>query len=992
MNSNYQAVVSLMATVRQLQNELTLQKQYNSDMISDKDTVKSLQKITGSESLVVPNLLKICKEQVESLKSTIGNLASEPTINNQIQNLNEKLVILQTIIEFDAPINELSLESVMNELVESISALQLLLGERNDCSINSLISHLQSQLSTLHKYIDSESSSQDLNLKHEINDLSKVTKQLSDIICSSSKIPDLKSINVEVVRLNNVLCEKLGINQSTSIENTVSRIDNIKSTIDEQLNPRKPSNSILSIAETIQKLVSDIYAKLGIVHVDMNVSSISTDLQNFISRINTITSVKQTNQTSLESSMKNIESKCHELRLVTGSTDNTFKNIRNAIDNHLNSMNSLVPGNAEKLTDVYQQTASKLTHLKNKLGAVNNRISTLDNKLSKEINELKKLVGDERFELTLDLPSNIQSINGYITSINNISGTKCENLNMSIQTLDNELSKIKELVHANANTIPAILSAVQLLEQTNSKQEPEIIMKLNQISGKNDVEMNSSFENINSQLSDIKTLVSSNNKSLASVHETLSNEMSELMKLVGKSANDLPSNIQNISAYIQNMNRLTNCKSTNLNEVMQNVTDICSNLMNKTNAGNVNFNDIMQKIDETIAEINNVTGLTSTTISTVSSDLQNVTTSMKELLPISTDGNLLEMKTKLESEISNLKEKIGNDNLNTLSENISYLNKLIENINDVTNEKNINLQSSVKSLNDGIISVGKKLNINQLDEKINIPNILDQINEMNKPFEKLVQHVNSVINNENENVDDICAKLSTELITLQSLLPLSESSDGTINDVIVKLIENINELKSVIGSNNEELDLESNIKLISNYIIMLNYLTDSDNDNINESLKEIYDKAEILQKTLASERCSFNSMTETVNNNIEKLNRLTGKEASKTLTKVVMNVDNELMTLKNIVDSEDNKFETIKNKMNNEIHVLKQYTGYTGTASSLPLNILVLKDVLQELQKLTGSSSSNLLSLITDMKIYMKVINEKKRTSNKTLKELADEM
>ena len=609
-------------------------------------------------------------------------------------------------------------------------------------------------------------------------------------------------------------------------------------------------------------------------------------------------------------------------------------------------MNQLIQENTELnknlnfLNNDLAENKEQMNHIKNKSEIeIAEKISSYETQielLNKELKSKEKMIND-----SISINESIQSKNKLKEEeINKLTSEKII-LNEKINELTKEINELRNTsIKTNESELQTLNETLNELNLTNEQLMSQLDEINNKYKNKND-----EYQNLNSKykklLNDINILKDNNGKlniQLTTVNnelkllykknENLSNELSEKEKLFGENLGKSEINAKLLDDY---KIKLTNIKKENM----------------ELNKNNILINENNQKLK--------------TNIKLLTEDNEQLKTQIqKELIP---KINNYETRINYLTKENIAKEKIINsNNISNTKINLS-LNKNMEEIKTLKNEKEIN-NKEIQDLNN---------EVNKLKEKI-----MDKDKEISK-----LKHEIKNINDDTVNKKD---EYNNEINILNNKLSNQQNS----NDEHIKKIQELNTKIKKMQNDSNKLT-EKNTELLNKILLYKEQI--SNLTEINEELK-LKSKSEINELNDKIKRQTIHANSETnaqlnlLSINCDEFSEIFNKfqkeiESIQTLinTNKNNNTNIDLSNLNKLIDEENEDIErqsTYSLKNGNK-------KSLEGNGSNKPTEIC-MKNISEKI----GDSRNKFLSLINSYYNTLTHINKKIKEKEKIHNSICD--
>ena len=507
-----------------------------------------------------------------------------------------------------------------------------------------------------------------------------------------------------------------------------------------------------------------------------------------------------------------------------------YLNNLNTLNNEIIEINKKIEDIQEKDVEQNEDILRLREYLELKIQEHNNKIIELENTnklylenlnvLATSINNIEKrlsLIENENFkEQILSLRTELNEyIKEYLTKIeyleqfNNNSIKQLENINLSIENLNEYLNQLETVnnelddkIQNNTNSI------IKIRDELNNHLEEFTKISLE-------------FDKIKEQIENEH----SNNKKLYNDFENIKQQMNDNVKYLKEKIE----NIQLEIISIDNENEINDQRIKKLYDEIENYIFIYKNELEKSNEFNINCSNKLDTLDKEITSLNKQLEMVFNNEEENDIDIEKIKEEIKnykiQYNTISTNLNTfnqdyLNNLKDIDYEFKNLFikisdiEMVNNEKINSLNELIKQNSSLLDSIHSNNNEKYKQIIPRQDNINN--IVTNNIENITYL-KKLNQQFILE-IQILEDEIKKLSTEINQIKQNENENYKKI---------------------NSQQNLIYEQLLNNSNDILSIrdnqIISNEDFENLKNQVLHVSN---VLNKTDEVQGDNLNTKLND----------------------------------------------------------------------------------------------------------------------------------------------------------
>ena len=1035
------------------------QNDINNETSSLESIVNNISKIDSNSNVNASNLTNN-SENVNNVNNSleqnnfandISNLESTNNINENIDNLSSNVNNIDNKLEQSTIGNETSnLESIINNISKNDS----------NSSINNLTNDSENINNISNRSISSnvnniDNNSEQNNLTNSIANLESTDNNINENIANlSSNVSNIDSnleqndINNETSNLESVINNinktdsKSNISNLTDSSKDINNNINNNKTISSNVNNIDDNSEQNNFADNIlnSELINNINENIA--NSDSNINNLSNDSKNINNVNNRSTSSNINNnseQNEFNSDISNLDSVINNIsKSDLNSIINTLKNYYNNIDNNelaSSNINNIDNASSENVStnisnsELNNNINSNLTKNNNLANNINNNssdnnsndyinvdnISNFKDSVS-NINNIVKEMGEEaKFnfnleDINLDLGSleidtsdlfNFDSINE--TPIENIVNNNVENeFNSDKEFQQIQLDNSEVFYNKSEDVLSDVLDAVNIIQK---------LIETNNDSAKVEEVINDS---VNSIVNSLQSLI--NNKTLPSSQVEYFEDLATNIKTLKdqnsgiKFGGDIDILDEESEKNIQDLQTITSSISNNTNNLFdekENILEQLNSVNNKNISNIINNLDTSEVTFENSEQINDI-------INNSNQALQFIA---PELPKIDDSAMLKDIVNSLNSIKDSAKTTLDN-NINLPENKINELNGIINNVDNLLNDKNYDVTKSSEFKNNEIDRTKTfEKSVDKTEEKYNniifntdendilgtqnaIDDFIDSLNGSIDNYDKLAKSITGEDLNKNI-LDKLDLLIGTsEVVKNEFSDYTTEEQNSTLNNLISNLEEYKNEKNNYISKisniNNISDNSNSNINnssesTIDKTINNIENSTINNGNNINEPPKDIFGKIEDLNNldinailynandakeklrntTLDMMAGNTSISSGNITNNLESINSIMQDYSSvNNSAEMMQSTINNLNSLKEEYDkSEDDIYkESIKIQMENLYNVLVRLSGDISTS---------LSSVAEEKQQmiLDNDSSRELKILGMDLGSNNRMIN-----------------
>lgn len=855
------------------------------------------------------------KETEDLVRVYISELKKviEDKFNSEIIKIEELAALTDSIptkISFK-PLEEkiAGLEPVLDDLKEVISNS---LTEKN----NNIIEHFSNLESRFSSIITN-------------SDFTEFRKDLGEFI---QKVVDNSTIlNTEFTytgeKLENIISSIKSLNFKEDFENIVSKLYEIKDSIENNDNYITLSSEIAELSDNINASFSNfgetneqIYSELKkdlsdnkeqlinefqkfkeelpSVVTSEDFANFRTDFADFIQKIIDNANVLHLNSDAVKEQISIILDKFAALNYKQD-----FENIASSVGEIKSSFENNSKMNYENITDSINDLKTVLSQ------NVNNQIIETRENSEKIVNVLSEAVSDIRNIRDL-------SANKHLEILDNIS-----------QELHTVINSSNDKINTNIDLNFGSLKTVT--EQINTELE-NLKSDINKTNDSNIFSISNGFDNVKMLLENLLCASNSTNELVENVSSKNSDKiLSNILELISN-IDELKTEIHHLSSgYLDKVSDSMNELSVKLDESLDlsSITDGIEDLKNT-----ISSLDFDEKINEQISNLENLIieklndeKVVSKLFDLESAIIQNSENAEQNLEVL--QNKITEFAHIVENSNSDTEGKIANslEEITSIKDELSGLSEVLKSSKISTDEK---LAETLSVIDSGIENI--IFNINSLNENIknNTENsIKDTLDSVNEKFDTISDYINELKNEHSLNNVDLITDIEDKVTALKDELNLINTDIAAAiqckSEEIIRAFEPVKTgIDEFVGFDFEKMlsDLKSQIELsFMNFSVDINSEFASNSENIShleQAYKEIYNKLSVVE----------DCVTEKIQNNIELLNTA---------------LESNVRGLKNDIQEQI--------EVNND--ELKQYLTITSNNSQMENTINTLKDSL--LHKLT---------------------------------------
>ncbi len=900
------------------------------DLLKEKETLLSQIQNLSSEKQLLHDQKELLKNQLDILIDEKAELTSQLS-----KTLDELTTSKNTINQRDIRIKDLE-----NEADDLKNKIEILKGEASGLEFK--IELIESQEELLKREnAENKSIIQDIKNKLTQENLNKVMLE-QQLLQTNNEIANIKTqldtANNKNVELEQQLklkdeqhAEKISILQQSIIQKT-SELD-------------MERNKLIEIQRELKSL-QDKYDNSEEVNtnlkkeIDTLLKEKSEQMKLVINHVNEITLLKS----ELENSQNNLETKTHDLELISKMHDEQLKEIAKSAGNThvalLNEKNSL-EDQLKKSTETIVQLKSKLKQLRTD---TTKQIGDLKSELLQsgiDIVNLKSVIDSKDVEIQShktkleDITILLNNSNSKVlklkhtqltleTKINDLTlkheqqllekNTEIDKLNIVIQTLKNEEIELKRQHNL-------------LIEQTVNKYENMI------------KERDITITSLENNLSDLKFNFDTERKTNDSHVTNLNNKINKLLDKIRNYKQQVKQDKSKIQQVEENITLLKN-----------NILDLSSKLLIKTND--------VKKLQDTIADFEQKTKERDNTIQRLIQEIKD--TEWKSLDVINSKQGSIDRQKEL---IKRLKSKA----LVNIKNREKIISQHLERISNLENKDWENMQT----INDKENKI-QDLEQNLTSNELNINNLLRETETLKDQiwnnFSSLNESTNTI-----EDKSNLIAKLRVKVEELTSTI-IKLAKSGVINSIRMNtLLKTINDY-SISQERLDSVVTELNMKILS--LNEQSLLKDSENNSLKLKLSDMSQEiTTLLDKTniQAADISELRSEITVLKSELEKskLHETTVSE----LKNILQQFEKDLNEKNDEIRILNEQIELLKQEDNKTITILQQKVLNLEDQISLQTN--KTKQDNNEISKLrkqldkTNKELSSKSTLIDNLRLEM---------------------
>lgn len=752
------------------------------------DTVKNSNDISTNiaSTTVNKNNIETLTDNIQENATELNNLKTEvdtihETVNTNTTEIGEVKVNVSTntdglkkaktdIVQNTADISALQnkssqIDTKLSDLEQSATALN-----NNLNTLSSTVANNTNSISTLNEQIQNIEPFD----KTILNDYQK--KVDNDLIGDDKNL--ISVVNKNVNSINSVATD-VNTNKA-DIANLKTRVDNIQPFDETKLNQyqTKQDNALDTQSKQVITAINEVNSKSNTNTSQLN--DLNTKVNNNTTEVTNLSSEISTVKTNLQ------------------STNSEVSALKTQVDN--------IPSFDESKLDKYQTIQSdSLTTTNKTIPTAINEINANTNSNSTEINSIKQQLDDiEPFDKSV--------LNDYQTKVDTTLNIADGNIVKAIQLNNSEIQSNKAQITLNTNSIT---SNTNTITETNNK-------------------LNTAETKLNDLKNKVDTLTPFDETKLDSYQKKTDDTLNTDVKTVTGAINELKTDIDENTQAIVSLNSTTSATSTELKALKTTVDDI--KITADMNADDLNtVTADLQKLKTDFTTLNASVSTNTNQITTLKEKVDSIEPFDKTVLnnyQLKSDNALDTQNKEIVKAINEINTKATansttlTEHSNAISENTSKISQNTTNINENLTKINKNisditdLKTKTDTLETNITSNTSK--ITDLTTKVDSiepfnPTVLDSyqpkedntLTTINKEVVKAINEVNSVANQNNQQITNVKNQIST----------LQPKDDNNINGDDKNVVSVINKLLSNSGgssfdgvySDNQELSLDAGI-------------------------------------------------------------------------------------------------------------------------------------------------------------------------------------
>ena len=642
--------------------------------------------------------------------------------------------------------------------------------------------------------------------------------------------------------------------------------------------------------------------------------------------------------------IKNLNNKCDIYNKLINENKQTIQEIKVLFDENNNKV--------IKLFDNYQSNLEKVQKYFKEILDKNdkeiNEVINLCNENNKKIDTLFKNYNDEIKKIKLFYNSNLDSTNKSINDIIKFIHQNNNNINNLFDKYNNEMEKLKNFynlnIEGNNNIINEIIklcgennNKVNILFD-NYKIEIEKVIKF----------YNNNLDRNNMEINDILKLCDENKIKANNLFDIYKNEIQIIFNFYNNNLDKNNKEINEIIKLCNENNHKVNNLYDNFDNEMKKIKRFYNNVyVNSNNILLKKINEIINGINEQLNNVNkndeNINSLCNEMKDVINTLLVKIDLKEKELIKLKKEKQLL------------IKEKIDSDN-----KNLSAINELKEDINKYRNKILIK---------DNIIKMHLD---NEINIKINIDEIIQQLSENDNIIKKLSQKYNEDLSKFSKYYNNII------LYQNKNILNMINNNEITIDEIKILLKNNENEVDLLFKQYKELNDKYfdkccSLLNKISNQDVINKSLNNKifNLENNNSKLKEEKNKLEEENISIINDKKKMENINQINNENNNKL-----KKNLENSNNQISNLNEEILKYIEQLKFKDDLINDLKNEKNKLNFQIKEYQNGNN---NLRNNIESKNELIKSLQENINKNNSILEEYNKKNIDLLKEIEEEKK-------------
>lgn len=799
---------------------------------------------------------------INALKNMINETGkqNQNLLTAQLDNLESKILNISTEEEFIGFRKELS--EFAKEVIQSTNLMRADLADTN------------AELKDLAAFLSS------MEIKTTFENFSSLAK-ISEKNITNSIVELSSSVSDEIVKNRKIT--------KTDVEDNFSKVNEKIESVKEELTEGSKTN-LTSILEQIQSVINNIFSVKNSLHIENleNAEAIDNKFQELKENLTASNNfVLQTSQDNLDSIVENIERVYDEIDGIKTNLDDssskTLKNIGsgfNEISKKIGEIKNELSQNSQdsfaNLVSIVEDFSQKLSVLKSALDETSQEnskeVKEVIESLSEKISTIQEVIvkNDEinssEFKSTAEqLAKSIQTIK---ISLEQASSIGFAGLKSNIETLSEELKTLEENfdIKSQTNLSKIVVLFEDLTQEFNTHKAflsesaqinfETVSLYIQNLTKKLDETKENFNEDLKLNFAELKDSISILPETIKENQCIFENEKKALIEENSKNIEEIGSKIQNL------IKGLVNKENPFKSEVLYEFAQLQSNIetiRDFVDQSNLNLGESIQnKIESNLQDLENSIGEYNETYSSALISLQNKLVEYFESIQQTTQESDLKLDNSLK-ETSEIKSEI-----KSVLEQISELKD-----DTLFSELSVNISKKFEGI---LLNITQLEEISSVKNKTSFENILNALDEK---FEDISNDLRSCQNLSTIETKEFVNELADKIETIKSQLSLANTDmisalESKIQEVSAFLLPLQASLDKITAIGVEELILSIKSKVEKSYFSITSALKDHINqengnqfDRLVQEFETLNEKLEsILLKVCSEDNDEFNQLKE----------------------------------------------------------------------------------------------------------------------------------